>query len=98
MFTVDYRNSDRNVLIVGELLLPNAEEILPSPAVHTGFTIQVTPTGGSCSVSVSNDGVGWIEWDMGSVSVSTIGAVMPTRYLKIANTSSTDTVYTIWGF
>ena len=98
MASISYKNNENNVIITGVLAPDSVEEVISLPFIASGYTIHVTPTGGACSVWVSNDNTNWIIWDEGSVSATAIGAFIPTQYIKITNTTSTSTAYAIWGF
>lgn len=64
----------------------------------SGYTVQITPTGGSATVYVSNDGENFIKWGSGDVSISTIDRSYPVEYLKVDLISATSVRVAIRGY
>lgn len=94
---VEYYNSDRNVLITDTLAGTSTSVLFNTKMPYSRFTVQITPTSGNATVYVSNDNENWIEWDIGSVSVSTIDVCESVACIKVVNTTSTSTSIGIWG-
>jgi hypothetical protein len=89
-----YYNEDRNVYITGVI---TASTTLPLMYPYTKYTIQVTPTGGACSVAASVDGETFVTWDAGSIEVSTVEICDAVTYLKIELSTATQVNVAIWG-
>jgi hypothetical protein len=98
MATVVYENSGANVCVTGTVTGINTSEIIPMDFIMDGYTIQINPTAGNAAVYASNNGDNWVIWDVGSVGTSTIDSFLPVKFIRITNTTSTETSYTIWGF
>lgn len=63
-----------------------------------GYTVQITPDGGSATVFVSNDGINFIKWASGDVTVSTIDRSYPVEYLKVDLISASSVRVAIRGY
>ena len=63
----------------------------------SGYTVQVTPTGGTTSIQASNDGENWEAWANGSVSATVIEPFYPVRYIKVLIETSTKVNVAIRG-
>ena len=90
-------NYDTNILCSGivtgsgaymDIALPGAKE----------FSIQITPVSGMSTVYNANDGINWVAWDIGAVSISAIDAFDPCRYVRILNNSAITCSYAMWGW
>lgn len=64
---------------------------------YSSFTVQVSPSDGTVTVAVSNDGANWVYWDAGAVSTSTIDTLVPVRFVKVTNGTATYIGISIWG-
>jgi hypothetical protein len=96
MANFTYENHDHNSLYQETYTASGA----PIKMVYLphGFTVQLTPTGGSANISASNDGTNWISWDAGDVTISTISMLQPVRYVKVTLVTATACDLTMWGF
>lgn len=93
----EYFNSGQNVLIEEAISGAGVSSILNTSFPYNSFTVQVSPSGGGCTVYASNDSVNWKAWDAGSVTATTIDAFVPVRFIKVTNDTATYTGISIWG-
>ena len=93
-----YENFDHNSLYLATYTGIGLKGSIPLVYLPHGFTIQLTPTGGTATISASNDGVNWIKWDAGDVSASTISTLQPVRFVQVALLTATSCDIAMWGF
>lgn len=92
-----YFLNGNHVLITDSVLGAGTSVVYTMDYAANKYTVQVTPSGGTVDVYVSNDGVNWVSWDAGEVSASTMDTCDAPHYIKVVNSTSTSTAIAIWG-
>jgi hypothetical protein len=73
------------------------QEAIELPFQPHGYSIQITPVGGTARWEASNDMVNWIQWNDGLIAISTASFMVPMRYGRVVHGSATSSTIAIWG-
>lgn len=73
------------------------QEVIDLPYLPNGYTLQLTPTGGTAKVQASLDAVDWIDWNESLVQVTAATFMHHMRYIRVVHDTATASKLVVWG-
>lgn len=91
-------NYENNAVYCDSYTGQGAKDSIPLPFKPHGFSVQLSPVGGTALIEASNNGIKWVPWEIGAVDKSSIEALIPVRFIRATLVTATSCDISIWGF